>query len=58
MATSLVIEELKEQLEKNLQHTRVEFNKIRAGKASPSMLDGVMVPYYDVPTPLAQNGKM
>jgi len=54
MATSLVIEELKEQLEKNLQHTRVEFNKIRAGKASPSMLDGVMVPYYDVPTPLAQ----
>ena len=54
MATSLVIEELKDLLEKNLQHTHAQFNKIRAGKATPSMLDGVVVPYYDVPTPLNQ----
>ncbi len=54
MATSEVIQELKDLLEKNLQHTHVQFNKIRAGKATPNMLDGVVVPYYDVPTPLSQ----
>ena len=28
--------------------------KIRAGKASPNMLDGLMVEYYGAPTPIAQ----
>lgn len=49
-----VIEQLKEQLEKNLEHTIVEFGRIRAGKASPTMLDSVMVEYYGALTPLAQ----
>lgn len=30
------------------------FNKIRTGRAHPSLLDGVMVSYYGTPTPLSQ----
>lgn len=40
--------------EKSLSHLASELTKIRAGKANPSMLDGVMVDYYGSPTPLAQ----
>lgn len=49
-----VISKLQEQLEKNLSHTSLEFSRIRAGKASPDMLDGVMVEYYGAATPLSQ----
>ena len=49
-----VIDQLKDQLEKNLQHTASEFNRIRAGKANPIMLESVMVEYYGALTPLAQ----
>jgi ribosome recycling factor len=49
-----VMETLKEQLEKNLVHTLNEFGRIRAGKASPAMLDSVMVEYYGAMTPLNQ----
>lgn len=48
------LDEAKEMMDKSLKHTAVEFNKIRAGKASPAMLDGLMVDYYGVPTPLSQ----
>lgn len=49
-----VIDHLKELLEKNMHHTSAEFSRIRAGKASPNMLDGVLVDYYDTATPLSQ----
>jgi ribosome recycling factor len=49
-----VISKLQDQLEKNLSHTAIEFSRIRAGKASPDMLDGVFVEYYGAATPLAQ----
>lgn len=49
-----MLTQLKDQLEKNLSHTHQEFSRIRAGKASPNMLDGVMVEYYGAPTPLSQ----
>lgn len=49
-----VIEQLNEQLQRNLQHTATEFSRIRAGKASPAMLESVMVEYYGALTPLAQ----
>lgn len=49
-----VLQQLKDHLEKNLSHTHIEFTRIRAGKASPGMLDGVMVEYYGAPTPLNQ----
>lgn len=41
-------------MDKAIQHLNVEFSKIRAGKASPSMLDGLLVDYYGAMTPLNQ----
>ncbi|HMQ08154.1 MAG TPA: ribosome recycling factor [Saprospiraceae bacterium] len=43
-----------EELEAALFHLSGELTKIRAGKASTSMLSGVMVDYYGHPTPLPQ----
>lgn len=40
--------------DKAIEHLSFELNKIRAGKASPAMLNGLMVDYYGAPTPLTQ----
>lgn len=48
------IEQLNDSMEKVMDHLAYELNKIRAGKASPAMLNGVMVEYYGAPTPLSQ----
>jgi len=40
--------------EKAVEHFKGELVKIRAGKASVSMLDGIMVDYYGTPTALSQ----
>lgn len=41
-------------MEQALEHLKTELSKIRAGKASPSMLSSIMVDYYGSPTPLMQ----
>ncbi len=41
-------------MDKAIDHLNKELLKLRAGKASPSVLDGVMVEYYGSPTPLNQ----
>lgn len=46
--------ELKNSNNKTLTHLENELIKVRAGKATPSMLQGVMVDYYGSPTPLQQ----
>ena len=43
-----------EAFDKAMDHLAFELNKIRAGKASPAMLNGLMVEYYGAPTPLSQ----
>ncbi len=48
------IEEGQIEMEGTIEHLQRELKKIRAGKASPSMLGGVMVDYYGSPTPLNQ----
>ncbi|MFN3403721.1 MAG: ribosome recycling factor [Cytophagaceae bacterium] len=50
----LYLDEAKETMQKALKHTESEFTKIRAGKAMPSMIHGVMVDYYGAPTPVEQ----
>jgi ribosome recycling factor len=50
----LYLEEAKDQMNKALAHVGHELTKIRAGKANPSMLDGIMVEYYGVNSPLSQ----
>jgi ribosome recycling factor len=41
-------------MEKTTEHLLTEFSKLRAGKAMPSMLEGVMVQYYGSAVPLQQ----
>lgn len=51
---ALQLEDSTEQMTKAVTHTESELTKIRAGKAMPSMLDGIHVDYYGTATPLAQ----
>jgi ribosome recycling factor len=46
--------ELKAKMEKSLEALRKELSRIRTGRASLNLLDGVRVNYYGVPTPLSQ----
>ena len=48
------LDELAESMTKALAHVNVEMSRIRAGKASPAMLDGLRVDYYGTPTPVSQ----
>lgn len=50
----LLIEMAQDNMERALKHTQIELQKIRAGKASTNMLDGIQVEYYGVPTPINQ----
>ncbi|MEM9671156.1 MAG: ribosome recycling factor [Bacteroidota bacterium] len=50
----LYLDEAKTLMHHSVEHVQQEFRKIRAGKASPNMLDGLMVPYYGNPTPINQ----
>jgi ribosome recycling factor len=45
-------------MDKAIDHADSELSKIRAGKASPAMLDGIMVDYYGSATPLSQVGSV
>lgn len=49
-----VLDEAKEQMDKAIKHLDNELGKIRAGKANPKMLEGVMVEYFGTMTPLSQ----
>jgi len=41
-------------MKKAINHLEIELSKIRAGKATPSILEGVNVDYYGAPTPISQ----
>ncbi len=51
---ALHLDEARELMEKSVQHTAVEFARIRAGKATPNMLDNITVEYYGTKTPIGQ----
>ncbi len=50
----LFLDDAKEHMDKAIQHLVTVLAKIRAGKATPSMLDSIMVEYYGTMTPLNQ----
>jgi ribosome recycling factor len=54
----LILEEARDSMKKALNHLESELVKIRAGKASPQMLDGLSVDYYGSPTVLNQVGNV
>lgn len=54
----LYLDEAKDLMTKALNHLGHELTKIRAGKANPAMLDGIMVSYYGSMSPLNQVSSM
>lgn len=50
----MILEDTNAQMEKAIAHFEAELVKIRAGKASPVMLEGIQVDYYGASTPIAQ----
>jgi ribosome recycling factor len=52
------LEEAREGMQNALIHLEKEFQKIRAGKASPQMLEGVRIDYYGVMTPIEQTASI
>lgn len=50
----LIFEELKENMEKHIEFLKKSFNKVRTGRASTALLDGIKVEYYGALTPLNQ----
>jgi ribosome recycling factor len=50
----LIIDDMESSMKKAISHLETELTKIRAGKANPTMLDGISVDYYGSPTPINQ----
>lgn len=51
---SLILDDATETMQKAISHLEADLTKIRAGKASPQMVDGIVVEYYGSPTPIGQ----
>ena len=47
-------QEAREHMQRSLDALAINFNKIRTGRAHPSILDGIKVDYYGAETPLSQ----
>jgi ribosome recycling factor len=50
----LILEDAQDSMKKAINHLEAELVKIRAGKASVNMIDGITVEYYGAPTPVNQ----
>ena len=55
---AFILEDAQDSMKKALDHLETELIKIRAGKASPQMLEGLTVDYYGTPTVLNQVGNV
>ncbi len=53
-ALNIVLEDAGLSMEKAINHLEAELVKIRAGKANPNMLDGIMADYYGASTAISQ----
>jgi len=53
-ALSKITSDAENGMKKAINHLEIELSKIRAGKASPSILEGINVDYYGTPTPISQ----
>jgi ribosome recycling factor len=53
-----VFSELKDRMEKTITALERDLTKVRTGRASASLLDGIKIEYYGVPTPLNQTASI
>ncbi len=49
-----ILKNTKQEMKKSLEFTKKQLDKVRTGRASTSLVDGVKVNYYGAPTPLTQ----
>ncbi len=56
MDSDMIILEVTEKLDKAIENLEKRFATVRAGRANPSILDGITVEYYGSNTPLKQLG--
>jgi ribosome recycling factor len=56
--TEQIISDTEAGMRKAINHLEAELTRVRAGKANPTMLDGIMVDYYGSPTPIGQVGNI
>jgi ribosome recycling factor len=54
MAINDILNEADDKMGKSVEATREEFATIRAGRATPSMFNKILVDYYGTPTPIQQ----
>ena len=53
-----IVKDAEERMEKSLESLKVQMNKVRTGRAHPSLLDTIYVDYYGAATPLKQVGNI
>ena len=51
-------EETSQRMSKSIDSLKSQFNKIRTGRANPSILESVTVDYYGTPTPINQTSNI
>ncbi len=49
-----IVTKMKLSMDKSVDNTKIELSKLRTGRASTAMLDGIKVDYYGTPTILSQ----
>ena len=49
-----LLQDARERMSKSVESTRHEFGSVRTGRATPALLDRIMVDYYGTSTPLRQ----
>lgn len=54
MDTGTILQDVKQKFDKAVEHFADELKKVRTGRASPAMLDGITVEAYGTPMPLIQ----
>jgi ribosome recycling factor len=53
-----VLQTMKSKMEKAIQAYQKELNRLRTGRATPALLDGIRVDYYGTPTPIQQTASV
>ena len=52
--TEVVVEEARDKMAKAVDHVRADFATVRTGRATPALVEQLVIDYYGTPTPLRQ----
>lgn len=55
---NIIKDSVQENMDRAINHLETELVKVRAGKANPNLVDGIVVDYYGTPTPISQVGNI